>query len=289
MRGQPFHRVLVLAALALAVGVVVFHAVLKPAPDSQTIRQITNYMNTSEIWQGRYPPDFTLPQAKGESFHLADHVGREIVILNFFATWCHPCKREMPELEEYYVKHRKTPLILVGINADEEPDAVDAFRKELKLTFPIGIDTNGAIAEAYGVRSYPTTVLIGVDGRVQLFQIGSIANADVVFESLVSAQAALLKQGKVISSDEYETRRKNQPPLPGKKTASAKQDKPTPALSGPARAFADRMKCPSCGDSVNSCHCGLCDGVKERLATLNVTDKTDDAILHELFMEGKTP
>ncbi|HBA82776.1 MAG TPA: hypothetical protein DCZ95_01660 [Verrucomicrobia bacterium] len=287
---QRIQQVLILAALTLGIGVAVFHALSKPPPEPRAVENVTSYMRESKRWQGKYPPDFNLPLRGGENFRLAEHIGKKVVILNFFATWCGPCKEEMPELQAYQLKHREDPLLMLGINVDEKPELVDAFWNEWKLTFSVGIDTNSLIAAQYGVQSYPTTVLIGMDGRISLFQIGGIANADVVFDPLTQVDFDLLKQGLGISRVDYEKGLKEQvSPVQEKKTHSKKKAESEVKLEGPALAFAERMKCPSCGNSLYTCNCGLCNSVKERLDKLSITNKTDEQVLHELFMEAPPP
>jgi hypothetical protein len=154
----------------------------------------------------------------------------------------------------------------------------------------VGIDTNSVVAGQYGVSSYPTTVLIGADGRIAVFQIGGIENADVVFGSIMKAQIDLIRQSRGIDRLAYETGLTNQvSPLTGSKSSPRENRKPEIRLDGPAKAFAERMKCPACGGQLYTCGCGLCDGVKKRLSTMTVTNKTDDQILHELFLEAKSP
>lgn len=283
-------KVLLLVALVLACAVVLFHAFAKPAPASKEVHTIASYMQDSSRWNDKFPPDFTLALRDGHSFRLAEHIGREVVILNFFATWCGPCKEEMPELQAVMVKHAGDPVVMLGINVDEKPELVDAFIHAMKLGFPVGIDTNQVITTQYGIRSYPTTVLVGVDGKVHLYTIGEIANADVVLEPLVREQLDRLARVKGISRADYEAGFKRQvlPPAMGASPRHQAEVKKEPEikLDPDAKAFADRMKCPSCGGALFSCGCNLCEAVKKKLATVAVTNRTDEAILHDLFMEG---
>ena len=154
MKTSSAQKVLVLSALLLGVAVVVFHALSKPAPASKEVAQVSSYLMESVRWQDKYLPDFTLRLRNGESFALSDHVGREVVVLNFFTTWCGPCKEEMPELNSFCLKHKNDPFVFVAVNVDEKPEIVDAFFRELKLSFPVGIDTNRVISSQYEIQSY---------------------------------------------------------------------------------------------------------------------------------------
>lgn len=116
-------------------------------------------------WRGQIAPDFELKTNDGNTFRLSENIGKKIIVLNFFATWCGPCRAEMPELNRYFNDHKSDSFLLLGIDSEEQPDRVQDFIQELKLDFPTGIDT-GPIQRSYGVSSFPTTVLIGVDGKV---------------------------------------------------------------------------------------------------------------------------
>lgn len=290
MNRLRIQQILVLSALLLGIGVVVLHGLFKRAPEMREVDGMASYMADATRWQGKYPPDFTLRLRNGESFHLAEHVGREIIILNFFTTWCGPCREEMPELQSYYMKHKGDHVVLVGINVDEKPELVEAYCRELKLEFAVGIDTNSVIATSYGVKRYPTTILVGTDGKVGLFQSGAIANADVVFESFVRVNLARLRGQKGISRADYEAGVKSQGvPPSGIRHHTVKAKEPDVKLEGSALAFAERMKCPSCGSRLSTCGCGVCESVKKKLAALTVAGKTDEQVLQELFMEGHRP
>jgi thiol-disulfide isomerase/thioredoxin len=286
MSAKRIQQALLLIVLALAIGVMVFHAFSKPSPEPAMVSNVSSYMRSSSQWLEKYPPDFRLKLSDEETFHLAEHIGRKIIILNFFATWCGPCKEEMPELQAYVDKHKEDPIILVGIDADEKADEVHALWKDLRLSFPVGIDTNKFIGEQYGVNSYPTTVFIGIDGRISLYQIGGIANADVVFDPLLMGQLELLKRNLGISRSDYEEALKAQVSPATIRRPSKMKHESDVKLEGLRRDFAEKMRCPSCRKSLYTCNCDLCDSVKERLNTLNVTNKTDEQVLTELFMEG---
>jgi len=283
-------KILVLMVLVAGIGGVLLHVRFKRGLEPQVISGLAAYREESRRWDGKFPPDFILPLRDGESFRLADHIGRDIIILNFFTTWCKPCKEEMPELNTFAVKHRGGHVLLVGINVDEKPAVVDSYLAKLKLAFPVGIDTNALIAKQYGVQSYPTTVMIGIDGRVGLFKVGTIMNADVVLEPLVTVQLNLLQQGLGISREAYEAGFATQRPPAGiGRSRSSTVEKPQIVLGDAERRFAERMKCPSCHKALYTCRCGLCESVKERLSTLAITNLTDEQVLRALFMEGTSP
>ena len=189
---------------------------------------------------------FRAQTTRGERFQLSENVGKKIIVLNFFATWCGPCREEMPELNTYFNTHKAESFLLVGIDAEEKQDRVEAFLADLKVDFPAGVD-DGPIQKQYGVSAFPTTVLIGVDGKVQFYEAGALANAEVAFDNLLSKNRQLIQSGQVISPEEYRLQAQKQPALPvrqsAEKPAAEEEDNSTraanvslPAWTAPAAA-----------------------------------------------------
>jgi peroxiredoxin len=239
-------------------------------------------MTSRTEWQGRIAPDFELTTTGGERFQLSENVGKKIIVLNFFATWCGPCREEMPELNRYFNAHKAEPFLLLGIDDEEGKDHVDQFLKELKLDFPAGIDS-GPIGKQYGVTALPTTVLIGVDGKVQFYEMGSLANAEVAFDNLLSKNRQLIQSGQIISPDEYRLQAQKQPTLPVRQNA----EKPTPEeddkLDPRGKRIVARMDCPcGCEKKVQGCTCSTSKNIKKALASEDFKDKPDDEIMKSL-------
>ena len=173
------NRVIILISLVLAIVLVCIHHMSKAMPSAKKVNRVSRMIGRQRLWHGKFAPDFELQLIDGETFHLADAVGKKVVILNFFTTWCGPCRSEMPELNRFYLKHKDDPLIMIGIDCGEKEEAVTAFLKVVDVSFPVGIDGGGRIMEKYGVEAYPTTVLVNTQGRVEIYESGAIANADV--------------------------------------------------------------------------------------------------------------
>lgn len=114
---------------------------------------------------GEPAPGFTLPTPGGGALALSDLRGRPVV-LNFFATWCVPCRVEMPFLQAAHERYGSDKLTILGIDVQEPEDLVSAYLDELGLTFPVVLDESGGQLSAYGIRSLPTTVLIDEAGKV---------------------------------------------------------------------------------------------------------------------------
>ncbi|MHA6258413.1 redoxin domain-containing protein [Sporosarcina sp. CAU 1771] len=120
--------------------------------------------------KGDTPPDFELSTLSGDVIKLSDYKGKK-VILNFWASWCAPCKAEMPHMENYYKKNKeKENVEIIAVNLTREETkgvtGVEQFVDAYGLTFPIPIDEVGKIMETYQVLMIPTTYLINTDGTI---------------------------------------------------------------------------------------------------------------------------
>ena len=118
-------------------------------------------------------PDFTLDDMDGEAYSLHDYRGK-VVLINFWATWCPPCRKEMPALEALYKKLGGESFAVLAVNQWEDPDHVFAYTGELNVfpTFPILFDPESAISEDYGVKGLPTSFLIDKQGRLAYRAVG---------------------------------------------------------------------------------------------------------------------
>lgn len=121
---------------------------------------------------GTTPPAFSGTTAAAHPVSLADMRGK-VVIVNFWASWCAECRPEMPVLERLHREFTARGLVMIGINAREEPAAVRRYAKELSLTFPLIVDKDGKINALYGVVGLPATFVIGRDGRAVAFGVGA--------------------------------------------------------------------------------------------------------------------
>jgi peroxiredoxin len=109
-------------------------------------------------------PDFTLPNPDGKKVSLKDFRGN-LVFLNFWATWCVPCREEMPAMEKLYQEFKDRNFLILAVNVkDRKQDAVN-FVKELKLSYPIVVDPDAQVGLLYGAWGLPTTYLIGPKGE----------------------------------------------------------------------------------------------------------------------------
>jgi len=133
---------------------------------------------------GFLAPDFTLAALEGGDVQLSGLRGKP-VILNFWATWCSPCRAEMPELEALWQRYQDDGLLLIGVDQGENAATVERFaRGVVGTTFPLLLDTNQAVGRAYGVRALPTTVFIDAEGRIQDVRIGGPMNRAMLMDSV---------------------------------------------------------------------------------------------------------
>lgn len=123
---------------------------------------------------GQRAPQFELETTEGQPVSLADYAGQQ-VILNFWATWCPPCREELPELIEF---GEDTGIPVLGVNATKNERLgkrdVDAFLQEVPVSFPILLDETGTVEKTYRVVALPTTYVIGPDGIITAKQVGPV-------------------------------------------------------------------------------------------------------------------
>jgi cytochrome c biogenesis protein CcmG, thiol:disulfide interchange protein DsbE len=121
---------------------------------------------------GSKAPDFTLNTLDGEPVSLSDLEGK-VVLINFWATWCEPCKIEMPFFQSRYEQHAPQFEVL-AVNYAEPEDTVRRFVEAEGLTFTILLDRSAEVVRKYQVRGYPTTLVVGPDGIIQVYHIGIV-------------------------------------------------------------------------------------------------------------------
>lgn len=140
------------------------------------------------------PPDFELDTLDGDVASLDDHLGKDVILLDFWATWCDPCLTAMPHLEELYVKYKDQGFVVLGINIDGPDSAADVRSKvaQLGVTFPILLDRETRVVSLYNPKtSAPYSVLIGRDGQVLAKKEGYTTGDGATLDADI--QAALAK------------------------------------------------------------------------------------------------
>jgi peroxiredoxin len=129
-------------------------------------------------------PDFTLRGADGRNLRLQELHG-QVVLVNFWATWCGPCREEMPRLQAVYDKYRASGFVLLGINIDDDPRAALGVAQKLKVSFPVLLDTDKKVSKLYDLSTMPSTVLIDRDGRVRYIHRGYRDGAEAEYDQAI--------------------------------------------------------------------------------------------------------
>lgn len=137
---------------------------VQPAEPPSSAGVTTSIGRTPNV--GDVAPDFTLKNPKGEKISLSDFKGQPVLI-NFWATWCGPCRIEMPIIEDMYQKYQDEGFVVLAVDVEESITVVRSFVDSMGLTFPILLDYRGEIANGrYRIRAFPTSYFVGRDGKV---------------------------------------------------------------------------------------------------------------------------
>ena len=126
-----------------------------------------------KLWQGGPAPALTLKDLKGREHRLADYKGR-VVLINFWATWCAPCRDEMPSMQRLKEKLAGRPFVILAVNLDEPESRIEKFLSQVKLDLPVLLDPGRRVAKAWDARILPASYVVGPDGRVRYTVVGEI-------------------------------------------------------------------------------------------------------------------
>ncbi len=127
--------------------------------------------NVSTVRIGQSLGNFTLTDLEGRNAKLSDYQGK-VVLLNIWATWCPPCRAEMPDLQSFYSTHKDQGFVILAINAGDAKPDVQSFASSYQLSFPVLLDTQVEVIKRMGIFNYPTSVLIDRNGIVKNIQVG---------------------------------------------------------------------------------------------------------------------
>ncbi|MBM7717590.1 peroxiredoxin [Bacillus thermophilus] len=191
-------RIFGLALIGLLLGIVVVN-IIKDIRENNEIKSAQEQFNSQAaektfakegLKEGEVPPDFELSSLNGEKKRLSDYKGKK-VILNFWATWCPPCKAEMPHMQQYYeTKANSQNVEIIAVNltyaerVSNKRSKVEEFKNEYKLTFPILLDEEGDVGNTYQTITIPTTYMIDTNGIIRKKIIGPMDQE--MMERLVS-------------------------------------------------------------------------------------------------------
>jgi peroxiredoxin len=140
---------------------------------------LTIMSNLSATGDKKYPqvgdkaPDFSLVDMNGQLHKLSEFKGKPVLI-NFWGTFCPPCKEEMPALQRQYDQWKQQGVVFLEVNLDTNKITVQSFLDQYKLNMPVLLDTKEVVRKDYGVLEYPTTYFVGKDGKIAFKKIGEM-------------------------------------------------------------------------------------------------------------------
>jgi len=116
-------------------------------------------------------PNFTLKSMSGKNLKLSEYRG-QVVMINFWASWCAPCRQEMPLLEDLYKKYKGLGFTLLGVNVEQDSSKASTLLRSIKVSFPILFDNKNTVSKMYKVLAMPTTIIIDRDGNMRYLHKG---------------------------------------------------------------------------------------------------------------------
>lgn len=141
-------------------------------PDDLAVATLAGVKNKgAQPVQGQLAPNFAFQYPNGDTFTLADFRGQPVIV-NFWATWCPPCRREMPGLVKAYEQYKDDGLMILEVDVAEPPEAVAQFVQEYNMTMPVILDQRQEVTRLYRTDSFPTSFFIDKDGVIQVRWVG---------------------------------------------------------------------------------------------------------------------
>jgi peroxiredoxin len=154
-------RVVLLSFTAAVIGI----ALSLPGRESGAAKDSAASLGIQEFSSPDGATDFTLSDFQGRPVRLKEYRGK-VVMLNFWATWCTPCRSEMPSMEILYQRYKDRGFVVLAVAASEKRPDVKKFMERYRLTFPAPVDGDGTVADRYNIWSLPTTYFINTQGQV---------------------------------------------------------------------------------------------------------------------------
>ena len=130
------------------------------------------------------PLDFTGKTLDGKNLRLQEQRGN-VVMLNFWASWCGPCRKEMPLLETLQKKYQRIGFVLIGVNVDEDTEAAKRFLADVTTSFPMVLDNKGDISKLFNVDAMPTSIFIDRSGKIRDIHKGYKAGDEKAYEKII--------------------------------------------------------------------------------------------------------
>lgn len=154
---------------------------------------------------GKPAPSFTATVLNGDTVDLTNIIGKQVVLLDFWAVWCPPCRESLPGVGELWKEYGEKGVAVYAVNLGDEPANIQAFLQDLGVEVPVLLDPAGDIATQYGVSGIPHLVIIGPDGVVDSVQVGAGPGLKDALrtrlDALLEAGSADLQNGGAAGSD----------------------------------------------------------------------------------------
>ena len=161
----------------------------------------SQFMNTKKFWSGiaalvlfasavsasvthSPAPDFTLKSNNGTNLKLSEHRG-DVVLINFWASWCGPCRQEMPLLNELHNKYQAMGFTVIGVNVEEDSSAAQKLLEDMPVSFPVLFDNDSVVSKQYDVVAMPSTVLVDRDGNMRFLHKGYKPGEEEIYLEMV--------------------------------------------------------------------------------------------------------
>jgi len=131
-------------------------------------------------------PDFTLKSQKGDNLKLSELRGK-VILINFWASWCGPCRQEMPVLNELYQHYRPLDFTVLGVNVEQNSNDAKSLLKDVTVSFPVLFDNANKVSKLYDVKGMPSTVLVDRDGNIRYVHMGYQPGTEAEYQAQIRA------------------------------------------------------------------------------------------------------
>lgn len=136
--------------------------------------------------QKQAAPDFTLKSKGGDNVRLQEERGN-VVLINFWASWCGPCREELPHFEKLQQEYEDLGFTVLAVNVDEDPNKANILLDDIPVSFPVLFDDNDSVSKMYDVRAMPTTVIVDRDGNQRLTHYGYKSGDEAKYQKAIKA------------------------------------------------------------------------------------------------------
>ncbi len=141
-------------------------------------------LHASALEVGQAAPDIALSSIDGKNIRLKELRG-QVVLVNFWASWCGPCRQEMPLLEDMYKKYSKLGFTILGVNVEQDNSKAKAYLRDVTVTFPILLDPQNIASKLYNVEAMPTTAIVDRNGKIRYVHLGYKAGYEETYKKQI--------------------------------------------------------------------------------------------------------